>query len=217
MIQTVQILSPKCHFGVTSNDGRMFLQRRCRTANKEYGNREHDFYVQRNAVGRWEVTFHTPTGDHRDVKYYQEDVELLIAERTGKAMLFQPETVAYMYDGYHADDVIFSPLRYEVGSDTIRHVPTNIAVTAFQGGRFAEPILDVDRAAEPYLQAARRALQRGFSSCDEQRGDDYCKRRLAWLAGQYLMDDPAVTQLQVAVLAHDMASGRRLGVPAAIA
>jgi hypothetical protein len=98
---------------------------------------------------------------------------------------------AYMFSGsilyeYQRDDIILSPIRYDAYSDTIRHVPTNYCLVAFREGKFNNPILDMDKAAADYRQFIEKALNKGFRNFVYENGNDYCKRRLAWLAGVYL-------------------------------
>ena len=212
MIQQLTILTPGV-FGATDTSHRMFMQRRGISMQREYQNREHNFFVIEAPNGRWEVT--TGDKDRETFAHYQgrQVVEEYIRGKTGVAFRFAAETLAYCFTGQPSavekDDLFLSPMRYEPGSDTIRHVPTNICVTAFEDGKFASPILDVDKAAAPYLGAVTKALNAGFHSCDTAQGNDHCKRRLAWLAGAYLLQD-APGEHVVAVLARDMASPVRV-------
>lgn len=201
-------------FGATDTSHRMFMQRRGVSTQREYENPEHNFFVIETPNGRWDVTI----GDkvRQTFAHYQgrQAVEEYIQGRTGVAFRFAEETLAYCFSNSQLspiakDDLFLSPLRYEPGSDTIRHVPTNICVTAFEDGKFEVPILDVDKAAAPYLGAVVKALNAGFHSCDTAQGNDHCKRRLAWLAGAYLLQDTPGKHV-VAVLARDMASPVRV-------
>lgn len=216
MIQPIRI-KRRHSFGDTTPDGRMFLQRRGISAQREYGNAEHGFFVIAFPNGGFEVSFKKDT-ICISPKDGQAAVEALIAERTGAQLRFGKETMAYCYASagtqLEQPDLFFSPLRYEPGSDTVRHIPTNYCVVAFQEGRFATPILDLDRAASSMRPAVEKALRQGFHSCDTRLGDDHCKRRLAWLAGCYLLEGmEAGDEMLVGVLGRDMSSAMRIDVP----
>ena len=222
MMTTPQILSvtPKKDpsFGITTADGLMLLQRRGITNTREYGNTTHHFYVIEDGW-RAIVTFsESDKKPNRAVKFHGEhylhDAQAIIQE-IGADLRFAHSTLAYCYASLgggeiEKDDVFLSPLRYEVGSDTIRHVPTNYCVVAFEDGQFSKPIFDVDRAASGLQPAVTKALQRGFHSCNLRLGDDHCKRRLAWLAGAYLMDQHTDAQIAAEVLARDMSTRSRI-------
>lgn len=213
MHQSINIHTREFCFGSTATDGLMFLQRRGCSAHMEYGNSQHQFYVIRYPDQKWEVAF-----GHDRFNFTPEQgqaaVEQLIAEKTGVELKFGKEIMGYCYasagGSNEQQDLFLSPLRYEEATDTIRHFPSNVCVVAFTEQRFAKPILDVDRAATPYLGAVNRALKEGFHSCDTQKGDDYCKRRLAWLAGRFLIKESLETTMPVAVLARDMSSPARI-------
>ncbi len=208
-------------FGRTTVDGVMLLQRRGISTTREYGNKEHGFYVVDRRDERISVHF----GDRhhgkeeRFVRFFGED-KLLEAQAeiklvTGADLRFGESTLAYCYAslgaaGVEQDDVFLSPLRYEPGSDTIRHVPTNYCVVAFEDGLFSKPVLDVDAAASALRPAVEEAFKRGFHPCDTRYGDDYCKRRLAWLAGSYVITRHTGASLDAQVLKRDMSTPTRL-------
>lgn len=118
-----------------------------------------------------------------------------------------PFIAAYMYgwdarDG--ADDRIVSPLRYEPGTDTVRIVGTNACVAAFEGGTFdGTRAFTEDPGGEPAWRFVGRALETGFHECDRTRGDAYCKRRLAWLAGALWLEESSAP-LVCGVLTREM-------------
>lgn len=106
----------------------------------------------------------------------------------GMKLTARQESMAYMFDDY-TDDTILSPFVYEPSTDTIRVARENYCLVHFIEGDFDVRNLKVDVAATPFLPYIEKALQEGFHSCDRKRGDDYCKRRLAWLAGAYFIEE----------------------------
>lgn len=107
-----------------------------------------------------------------------------------KTITLNPHTIHYCYGwktyDYENDDLFLSPVVYEASTDTIRHYPTNYCLVAFNDGKFSRPVLEVDKAADHYLPEIVKALKGGFHECDTKKGDDHCKRRLAWLVGCYI-------------------------------
>lgn len=112
--------------------------------------------------------------------------EMYIASQLGVQVTIDKQSLAYMFDGRKCGEIILSPLVYEAGTDTIRTSIENYCVVAFQNGQFDNLRRDIDVASQPFKHAIDEALRLGFHECDHKRGDDYCKRRLAWLAGCYL-------------------------------
>lgn len=213
MYQIINITVPSGNFGATSADGRMFLQRRGIGQQLEYHNCQHKFHL----VARTDGAFDLSMGDD-GYKVFRKDegyaaVEAFLAERTGQNLTFAKEVLAYAYASVgtqlEQSDLFFSPLRYEASTDTIRHVPTNYCVVAFEDGKFSQPVFDVDRAAAFLQPAVAKALKVGFHDCDRRNGDDYCKRRLAWLAGEYHLVEQK-GEITVAVLGRDMTTPKRL-------
>jgi len=86
------------------------------------------------------------------------------------------------YD-YQKEDKFISPVFYCEYSDTIRLSVSNICLAAFTDGSLDNLDLDVDTAAKQYIPLIERVMSNGFHACDRKNGDDYCKRRLAWLLG----------------------------------
>jgi len=81
-------------------------------------------------------------------------------------------------------DRIVSPLRYERSTDTVRVVATNACVAAFESEMFESAhIFEKDPAGEIAWPFVYRALAERPSEGDRARGSDFCKRRLAWMAG----------------------------------
>ena len=223
MHQIVSILQQDASsggFGLTTTDGVMLLQRRGISTTREYGNKEHDFYVVDRRDERISVHFgDRDRKEERFVRFFGEDklieAQAEIKAVTGADLRFGESTLAYCYASLGAasveqDDVFLSPLRYEPGSDTIRHVPTNYCVVAFEDGLFDKPVLDIDRAARGFQPAVEEALKRGFHSCDTRYGDDYCKRRLAWLAGRHVITQHLGASIATQVLKRDMSTPARL-------
>lgn len=223
MHQIVSILQQDASsggFGLTTVDGVMLLQRRGISTTREYGNKEHGFYVVDRRDERISVHFRERDGkEERFARFFGEDklaeAQEEIKAVTGADLRFGESTLAYCYASLGAasveqDDVFLSPLRYEPGSDTIRHVPTNYCVVAFEDGLFAKPVLDIDAAAGFLRPAVEDALKCGFHHCDTRYGDDYCKRRLAWLAGRYVITRHTGASLDSQVLKRDMSTPTRL-------
>jgi len=213
MIHTIKILAPNGSFGATSTDGRMFLQRRGIGQQLEYSNRQHHFFL----VARTDGAFDLFLGENGCKVFTRDEgfqaVEAFIQKYTGEKLTFAKDVLAYAYasagTNLEQTDVFFSPLRYEASTDTIRHVPSNYCVVAFNEGDFAQPILDVDRAAQFLQPAVSKALKTGFHDCDRKLGGEYCKRRLAWLAGSYHLESQE-GEIVLAVLSRDMATPKRL-------
>lgn len=126
-----------------------------------------------------------------------------VGNRLGLKLSARSEIMAYMFDGY-CKDTILSPLVYEPETDTIRSALENWCVVAFKGGKFAEPDLTVDRATRHLLPHVRKALDKGFHNCDFAKGEDYCKRRLAWLAGAYVLEESRGKEVPVGLLTPTM-------------
>lgn len=117
------------------------------------------------------------------------EAEIYISKKLGVNAKISATRLAYMYDGQVRDDVIFSPFVYEASTDTIRSAVENYCIVYFTEGKFEKPNFDMDRAAGIYQPFIAEALRKGFHECDRKRGQDYCKRRLAWLAGEYAKQD----------------------------
>lgn len=107
-----------------------------------------------------------------------------------KPVIVNQETIHYCYGwqsyDYEQNDLFLSPVFYEEYTDTIRHYPSNYCLVAFNEGKFSAPVVDMDKAAVPYLPQIEKAINGGFHACDIQKGDDFCKRRLAWLTGCHI-------------------------------
>ena len=215
MHQIVNIATSR-GFGHTTDNGVMYLQRRGISQKREYGNAKYNFGVEQFADGSWEFSNNPNFAGQRISK--EEGVaavESLIQKHCGESLKFGKETIAYCYAGLgyapvEKDDVFFSPVFYCEYSDSVRHAPSNVCLVAFEDGKFDQPKFDVDRAASEYLVHVHRALQCGFHSCDTKYGDDYCKRRLAWLSGCFLLESKPQPFLKSFVLGRDMSSKARI-------
>jgi hypothetical protein len=124
----------------------------------------------------------------------------------GRPLSAAPFTAAYMHErrarAGQEDDRIVSPLRYEPGSDTVRICATKVCAAFFPDGSFASARCFSDRAGDAAWPYVEEALATGFHSCDLREGDDFCKRRLAWLAGALWLS--AAAPLCCGVLRGDM-------------
>lgn len=215
--QIVAIHAQHIHGVFVPETGRLYMQRRGTSQCEQFCNVQLGISIVRETPDHWVLSW----GKEADtrVRYFGEtakaDVEKRLSEHLGREISIAPEVEAYCYASLgcaavEREDVFFSPLIYQPSTDTIRHVPTNYCVVAFDDGKFDQMRLDVDRAAAPYLEAVQQARKDGFHSCDTARGDDYCKRRLAWLAGAYIMKAHPAETIKVAALGRDMASVVRL-------
>ena len=204
MRQIITIL-PKVKFGAVDDRGNIYLGRRGSSAISRCmvpG----EFYLE-NGPDR--VHVHVKGMPDVGVDFTGEDALQKGMELINKGARVEyklPEaTHGFCYGNPVKGDVYVSPVRYESGSDTIRHVPTNICLVKFDGGEFSKPILDFDAASAPWRDHISKALDGIVHSRDIACGDDHCKRMLAWLAGRYILEaiqEPTVC----AVLADDMES-----------
>jgi len=169
------------------------------------------FYVEigQSYTGKWHAEIHYSNNPemygqscgqtYKRISDLSNEIEAIEAikehaeQLAGKPIVVNPRTIHYCYGwksyDYENNDMFLSPVVYETSTDTIRHYPTNYCLVAFNDGKFANPVLDVDKAATKYLPQIEKALNGGFHECDRKKGDDYCKRRLAWLVGCYIATD----------------------------
>lgn len=84
---------------------------------------------------------------------------------------------------YCDDDKIISPLRYRSSDGVILNSLGNVVVTFASDNIFGAVI---DSKIDIEIKAVEEALHKGFNQCDLKKGFDVCKRRLAWLAGEYI-------------------------------
>lgn len=218
-LQYVTVVTRGRGNGLVLTDGTMLLQRRASLPVVEFSHVIHKFWLCRYSDGAILLEF--PGHPKLENRTYRPatltDAEKIIQAETGDASLhFGKSILSYAYCGkgsaIEADDLFLSPIVYCPSTDTVRLMPSNICLAAFVNGHFREPQFEVDRAAEPYLFAVKDALRMGFHVTDLNDGDDFCKRRLSWLAGYYLLDAAAEETLRVAVLDRNMAAGARLSV-----
>jgi len=210
--QQIRIM-PNVKFGAVSENGYIFLERRgcsttlhCGLPDKFYLEQSiHQVHIHVKGMPDIGEQFH---GEHA-----MPEALARINEKFGTEYMLAGATHGYCFTKptyeYEKNDIFLSPVRYETGSGTIRHVPTNYCLVAFDNEEFSKPILDMDGATVPYRGAIEKALKVGFHPCDTQKGDDYCKRRLAWLAGRFLLEQ-ATDPVVVAVLANDIETSVRL-------
>lgn len=88
---------------------------------------------------------------------------------------------------HQSTDKILSPFFYCEYSDTIRTCMGNYCLVTFNdncGFNSYTYVTDFHEDATRHIGNIENALRTGFHQCDRKRGADYCKRRLAWLAGQ---------------------------------
>lgn len=215
--QIVTVRAQQIRGVFVTETGRLHMQRRGISQREEFFDAQLRISIVRETHDHWILSW----GKEADAsaRYLGDtakaEVEKRLSEHLGREISIAPEVEAYCYASLgcaagEREDVFFSPLLYQPSTDTIRHVPTNYCVVAFDDGKFDQMRLDIDRAAAPYLAAVQQATKNGFHSCDTALGDDYCKRRLAWLAGAYIMNAHPAETIKVAALGRDMASIVRL-------
>ena len=95
---------------------------------------------------------------------------------------------AYMYSenvkGWLGNEKIFTAAFYCAYSNTIRHIGKNYCILMFgKSGKFEEANFQFDAAVKHLIPFVEDSLKIGFHQNDLDKGDRYCKRRLAWLVG----------------------------------
>lgn len=200
-------------FGTLLEDRHIVLQRRGCSTTREFSDPAGKFYLIDTPGRGIEVLFGKEAKKffRPDQVAYFTDIEAFLAELTGREYRFANETEAYCFTGIgiHIEktDLFFSPMVFEESTHTIRHIPTNICVVAFDDEDFNKRRTDIDRASEPYQFAIQQALS-GIHPCDLRSGFQNGARRLAWLAGEYLKQHWAETQpgavMPVGVLERNM-------------
>lgn len=207
---TIEVLPTRGAPGFLTTDHMLVLQRRGVTSNLEAAVPLGSVTVQPRS-GEWLARVSTSAG-YEEIRVADQARALAAAAElatrlVGSAVHAAPFVAAYIY-GWEGEggshDRIVSPLMYEPGTDTVRVVGTGICVAAFDGGSFdGARVFSEDRGGEgawPYME---RALQTGFHQGDRARGDAYCKRRLAWLAGALWLEESS-TPLTCGVLTREM-------------
>lgn len=201
-----------CHAGYVTACGLLILQRRGVTTTREavVAGRA-NITVREDLPGWLSVEMQSESGVRRESVRSDAEAERLAAsfasELLGIELQPAPFTAAYMYHprppvGTGSDRIV-SPLLYQPGSDTVRIAATNVCVASFADGTFASARVYDDGAGRSVWPHVEQALARGFHECDRREGDDYCKRRLAWLAGATWLDE-AEKPLRCAVLTLGM-------------
>lgn len=187
------------HKGCASTDGTVFLQRRGSSGTLEISIPETDgvngFFMEVDhvrATVRQYKNKELVGSKQVDVRDSQLRTAQELVDLCNLTYLGNPIKVANFVEGYchgngNPDDRFITPVVYCSYSDSIRHYPTNICLVAFKHGRFAEIDLEMDQAALQWRTHIDKALKEGFHECDTRRGDQYCKSRLAWLIGRYLI------------------------------
>jgi hypothetical protein len=196
--------------GFMTTDHVLVLQRRGVTTNLEAGVPLGSVKVEPRG-GEWLAHVSNAAG-YKEIRVIGLDRAIAAAAELATRLVGYPVrpapfVAAYMHgwdakDG--ADDRIVSPLRYEPSTDTVRIVATNACAAVFDGGNFdGARTFTEDPGSEPAWRYVDRALNTGFHECDRTRGDAYCKRRLAWLAGALWLEESA-TPLTCGVLTREM-------------
>ena len=185
--------------GTISTDGTLYLQRRgtSSTIRATAGvTPEESFYLEVNPQkAKFEQYRNNKLWFARDLEVKDSQLEtaqqlldLVEATHNGKKITVGNFIEGYCHGSNIDDDRFISPVEYCEYSDTVRHYPSNICLVAFENGEFAKKDLLVDRAAAKWRDQIDQALAVGFHECDLRHGDQYCKERLAWLIGRYILD-----------------------------
>ena len=142
---------------------------------------------------------------------YKGEVPLTIAEAKAKALRtirrivnpdewpdwkFADRVEAYMYYSeadyriwpHLKDDIFIQAARYEPETDTVRHVPSNVCLIAFEGP--TEARFDIDSASRPYRESAERAYKYFLQPVNQRMGERDAKGWLAWLTSEYIKELP---------------------------
>lgn len=105
------------------------------------------------------------------------------------------------------NDIFLSPLRFDAELNVIVGVDSSLPIAHDGSGIYFDPSqVDIaESCSEIQRTALEKALRIGFHPSDIKLGADYCMRRLAWLAGCYVIEE-SDESLEVFVLASDMES-----------
>ena len=188
--EQIAVLPTRGAPGFMTTDHVLVLQRRGVTSNLEAAVPLGTVKVEPRG-GEWLALVSSDAG-YKEIREIGLDRAIVAAAELASRLVGHPVRpapfiAAYMHgwnarDGMH--DRIVSPLRYEPGTDTVRIVGTNACAVAFENGTFdGARTFTEDPGGEPAWRYVERALSTGFHEGDRERGDAYCKRRLAWLAG----------------------------------
>jgi hypothetical protein len=193
----VTVMPPGARHGFVTTNGQLILQRRDATDLVEVGAGLGAITVhpaRGTPAGRWTVTVSLEVGGDTAVTPDLDAALRKAAHFAGRLVGFSLAAAPFIAStGFGWDstvpreaDRIVSPLRYEHGTDTVRVVATNACVAAFESELFESAhIFDKDLAGEIAWPFVSRAIAEGISDGDRARGSDFCKRRLAWMAGAY--------------------------------
>lgn len=181
-------------FGAVTRAGELILQRRGVTSTLELTAPGGHFTLNPPAADARsvDIVWSREAGTVRHGADDMAQAHAYIVEHCGvEGATVHPTTEAYMFGWAPYPDLlqdeVLTAVCYEPYSDTVRHIISNVCLVAFRDGDFAQPILGIDRAADGYRATIDEMLKKGFHDCDRKRGDDYCKRRLAWLIGVTLL------------------------------
>ena len=211
-------ITPNVHtiFGSLLHGRRIVMERRGISNTREFGAPDGSFYLIESPCRGMEVTICEKITKFRpDQVDYRTEIEEFLKEQTGREYLFSQATEAYCFTGLgmpvEAEDLFFTPFRFEESTDTIRHYPTNICLVHFDDGTYDSLSTDMDKASAPYQQAIETAIRH----CKMDKSvENIKKRRLAWLAGEYYKQQWAKEnpgkELPVTVLKRDMSSPGRM-------
>ena len=149
---------------------------------------DHNTY-NRHKAGQIYKTDYNTGGEQPSLRFIAKHA----AKLAGKPVFIMDQRLSYMYGwksyDYQDTDLILSKVHYCEYSDTIRVTKENYCLVHFENGQFDQAKTDMDGATIDLRHYVDKALSKGFHQCDLDKGQDYCKRRLAWLIGAYMGDD----------------------------
>ena len=203
-------------FGSLLHGRRIVMERRGVSSQREFGDPYGSFYLTEVPGRGMEVAIKDKRTMFRpDQVDFRSEIEAFLKEQSGREVLFSQATEAYCFTGLglplEAEDLFFSPFRFEPSTETIRHYPTNICLVHFEEGKYAGLRTDIDNAASPFQSSIERAIK----DCRIDKIDDNLKkRRLTWLAGEYFKQHWAKEnpgkEMPVTILKRDMSSPGRM-------
>jgi hypothetical protein len=187
--------------GLLTTDGLLVLQRRGVSSSLEACLPEVHVEV-RPATGPpqgWEVAAaapgRRPERTHRpSLAAAYAQAAACVADALGEPVTAAPVICAYMYESRPCGptegipDRVVSPLHYDPAEDAVRIVEGGAVVARFPAGDFDSATPAGGPEVLHVHEHLLAALRLGFHSCDRRLGDDYCKRRLTWLAGAYWLE-----------------------------
>ena len=187
--------------GYLTTDGVLVLQRRGVSTNLEACLPGVSVTVHQAAgtPGEWVVVTRTPGDKREDTRHPSlsrayAHAAARVADLLGEPVTAAPFVGAYMYAQSPGGPIegipehVVSPLYYDPAAYAVRIVQDCALVAHFPGGHF-DAATPADGAGVLHVREhVLHGLSRGFHPCDRRLGDEYCMRRLAWLAGVHWLE-----------------------------